>query len=106
MKPVKVYTAGKFVKNKKYAYKSDDDEKKKSATLERREAENIMRRGRTKPLFKPFPKSSPPKWSKQVLFSNICNKNQDYRSPWDEGDSALYGDSRSLYGIATYSSQS
>ncbi len=74
--------------------------------MERREAENIMRRGRTKPLFKPFPKSSPPKWSKQVLFSNICNKNQDYRSPWDEGDSALYGDSRSLYGIATYSSQS
>jgi|TARA_R110002012_G_scaffold317661_1_gene534525 hypothetical protein len=35
MKPVKVYTAGKFVKNKKYAYKSDDDEKKKKRNLQR-----------------------------------------------------------------------
>lgn len=74
--------------------------------MERREAKNIMHRGRTKPLYKPFPKKVTPKWSKQVLFAIIANKNQDYRAPWDAGDSALYGNSKSIYGTARYNSQS
>jgi len=65
-----------------------------------------MPRGRTKPLFKPMPKPQTPKWSRQQLFIKLSNQRQDERAPYDDGDQALYGSAKSLYGIARYSSRS
>ena len=65
-----------------------------------------MPRGRTKPLFKPFPKPLTPKWDRQQLFMKLSKQRQEERSPFDSGDAALYGSAKSLYGIARYSSRS
>ena len=57
-----------------------------------------MRRGRTKPLFKPFPKSKTPKWSRQQLMIKLSNQKQAFSDPI-----YLYGKERTLFGIAKYS---
>lgn len=57
-----------------------------------------MRRGRIKPLFKPFPKSKTPKWSRQQLMIKLSNQKQAFRDPI-----YLYGKNRTLFGKAKYS---
>ncbi len=66
----------------------------------------IMRRGVTKPLIKPFPKGRQHTWQQQKLFMYHSDKWEETRSPFDSDDSALYGDYRSLYGQARYTSGS
>ncbi len=56
-------------------------------------------RGKKRPLFKPFPKPVTPKWERQQLFIKLSNQRQDEREPY------LFGDARSLYGAAKYSSR-
>lgn len=64
-----------------------------------------MVRGKIKPLIKPFPKGRQNTWKQQKLFMHLSDKWEEIRSPFDSNDSALYGDYRSLYGVAGYSSQ-
>ena len=59
-----------------------------------------MRKGRTRPLIKPFPKGKQHTWSQQQTFMKLSNKNQDIREPY------TYGDIRSLFGVAKFASQS
>ncbi len=56
-----------------------------------------MRRGRTKPLFKPFPKGKQLTWQKQKLFMKLSDFKQELSDPY------LYGESRSIYGVAKFS---
>jgi len=58
-----------------------------------------MPRGRIRPLVKPFPRASQHTWKQQQLFIKLSNQRQDEREPY------LFGDSRSLYGTAKYSSK-
>lgn len=60
----------------------------------------MRKRGRTKPLAKPFPKGKQHTWSQQQLFMKLSNMKQEIREPY------LYGDVRSLFGIAKFQSQS
>ena len=64
-----------------------------------------MVRGKIRPLIKPFPKGRQHTWKQQKLFMHLSDKWEEIRSPFDSNDSALYGDYRSLYGVARYSSQ-
>jgi|TARA_R110002073_G_scaffold325879_1_gene505335 hypothetical protein len=59
-----------------------------------------MKRGKIKPLIKPFPKEKQLRWKQQEAFMKLSNFNQYNKQPY------LYGDSRAIYGKAKYSSQS
>jgi len=68
-----------------------------------------MVRGKIRPLIKPFPKGRQHTWKQQKLFMHLSDKWEEIREgeePFNAGDQALYGDYRSLYGIARFSSQS
>jgi|TARA_R110002124_G_scaffold287083_2_gene470188 hypothetical protein len=68
-----------------------------------------MVRGKIRPLIKPFPKGRQNTWKQQKLFMHLSDKWEEIREsqePFSVGDQALYGDYKSLYGIARYSSQS
>lgn len=56
-----------------------------------------MKRGKTKPLFKPFIKNKTPKWSRQQLMIKLSNQKQAFSDPI-----YLYGKERTLFGIAKY----
>ena len=56
-----------------------------------------MRKGRTKPAFKGFPKGPTPKWSKQQLMIKLSNQRQELREPF------VYGSIKALYGLAKFS---
>jgi|19_taG_2_1085344.scaffolds.fasta_scaffold01130_11 hypothetical protein len=58
-----------------------------------------MRKGRTKPAFKPFPKERTPAWSRQKIFMMLSDRKQEQRSPF------LFGDSKALYGQAKFISR-
>jgi hypothetical protein len=58
-----------------------------------------MKRGKTKPLVKAFPKERTQVWSKQQLFIKLSNQKQETREPY------LFGSSRSIYTIAKFSSR-
>lgn len=65
-----------------------------------------MVRGKIKPLIKPFPKGRQHTWKQQKLFMHLSDKWEEIRNPFGVGEQALYGDYRSLYGQARFSSQS
>jgi len=69
-----------------------------------------MVRGKIRPLIKSFPKGRQHTWKQQKLFMHLSDKWETVRGeqqePFGAGDQALYGDSRSLYNTATFSSQS
>ena len=58
-----------------------------------------MRRGRTKPIFRPFPQGRTPAWSKQRLMIKLSNQKQENRDPF------VYGSIRTLFGQAKFSSR-
>ena len=69
----------------------------------------VMVRGKIRPLIKPFPQGRQHTWKQQKLFMHLSDKWETVREeqePFGAGDQALYGDFRSLYNTATFSSQS
>ncbi len=58
-----------------------------------------MRKGRTKPLARPFPKGRQHTWSQQKTFMMLSDRKQEQREPF------LFGSAKALFGQATYTSR-